>query len=947
MLKKIFLNINGVNRMFVCDPEDSLADSLRLLGLTGTKVGCNTGQCGACSVLLNGKVVRSCVRKMKSIQENSKIVTIEGIGTPTNLHALQLAWTVYGGVQCGFCTPGFIVSAKGLLDENQSPTREQVREWFQKNRNACRCTGYKPLVDGVMAAAKVIRGEMTMEELAFKIPEDGRIYNTAIPKPSAIAKVTGTCDYGADLNLKLPKDVLHLALVHAKVSHANILSIDTSEAEKMPGVYKVITSKDIKGTNYMNGLCFVPTNKSDGYDRSIINDKKVFQYGDVLAVVAADTEKNARAAADKVKYELEVLPAYMNGLDAIAEDAMEIHPGTPNLFLELPIRKGEESGPIMESAPYVVEGSFYLQHQPHLVLEPDVGMAYRDEEGRITVQSKSQFLQAIPVMAGQALGLEADQIRAIQNPVGASFGYKMSQYTEALLIASALATGKTVCLRLDYAQQSFVTGKRSASYFNVKMAADKDGKLLAMEEDFLFDHGAYHEGTSEPLLEKGLRFCGAGYHIPSIRGIGRICASNQTFGTAFRAFGSPQALLASESLMDMLAEKIGMDPLEFRYINTYRPGTTMPSGCEMDIHPFPELLDLMRPKYKGALERAKQESTPEKRRGVGITLGIYDSSFAANDYAEIDIELNPDGTVTHFSGWHDMGQGADGGAQMLAHEALRPLGLQPEQIPLIMNDTAITPFTGAAAGSRTHYMAGKATIDGANKLMDAMRKPDGTFRSYEEMVKENIPTKYKGIASTAGYSSQCDLNTTQGNPNPTYTFGVFLAEVEVDTKTGKTKVLKMTLHGDFGTIGSKLAVDGQMYGGIMQGIGLALSEDFYDPEKHISLISQGFPYIQDVPDEIELQYTETIRQTGPFGSCGCAELPLTSPHVAIINAIYNATKVRIFELPATPDKVLAGLKKLENGEKIQPPQRYFLGSDMNTKLEEFIKNPIIMPETHA
>jgi len=284
---------------------------------------------------------------------------------------------------------------------------------------------------------------------------------------------------------------------------------------------------------------------------------------------------------------------------------------------------------------------------------------------------------------------------------------------------------------------------------------------------------------------------------------------------------------------------------------------------------------------------------------------------------------------------------------MLAHEALRPLGLQPEQIPLIMNDTAITPFTGAAAGSRTHYMAGKATIDGANKLMDAMRKPDGTFRSYEEMVKENIPTKYKGIASTAGYSSQCDLNTTQGNPNPTYTFGVFLAEVEVDTKTGKTKVLKMTLHGDFGTIGSKLAVDGQMYGGIMQGIGLALSEDFYDPEKHISLISQGFPYIQDVPDEIELQYTETIRQTGPFGSCGCAELPLTSPHVAIINAIYNATKVRIFELPATPDKVLAGLKKLENGEKIQPPQRYFLGSDMNTKLEEFIKNPIIMPETHA
>ncbi|MEI7527196.1 MAG: 2Fe-2S iron-sulfur cluster-binding protein [Mariniphaga sp.] len=307
MLKKIFLNINGAERMFVCDPEDTLADALRLLGLTGTKVGCDVGQCGVCSVLLNGKVVRACTRKMKAVTEYSKVVTIEGIGTPTNLHPLQLAWIVYGGVQCGFCSPGFIVSAKGLLDTNPSPSRVEVREWFQKHRNACRCTGYKPLVDAVMAAAKVVRGEMTMEELAFKIPADGRIYNSAIPKPTALAKVTGTCDYGADLNMKLPKDVLHLALVNAKVSHANILSIDISEAEKMPGVQMVITSKDIKGTNHMNGLCFMPNNKSDGFDRCIINDKKVFQYGDVLAIVAADTEKNARAAADKVKVELEMV----------------------------------------------------------------------------------------------------------------------------------------------------------------------------------------------------------------------------------------------------------------------------------------------------------------------------------------------------------------------------------------------------------------------------------------------------------------------------------------------------------------------------------------------------------------------------------------------------------------------------------------------------------------
>ncbi len=944
MLKKMFLNINGSERMIVCESEVSLADTLRQLGLTGVKVGCGNGQCGACSVILDGKVVRSCTRKMKNVPEYSQVITIEGIGTPTHLHALQLAWLVHGGAQCGFCTPGFIVSAKGLLDTNINPTRDEVRAWFQKHRNACRCTGYKQLVDAVMDAAKVVRGEMTMKELSFKIPLDGRIYNSNIPKPTALAKVTGTCDYGADLNLKLPKDTLHLAMVNAKVSHANIIVIDTSEAEKMPGVERILTSKDIKGTNRVNGLCFMPNNKSDGYDRCIINDKKVYQYGDVLALVIADTETNARAAADQVKVELEVLPAYMNGLDAIAEDAIEIHPGTPNLFLELPIVKGAETAAIMENAPYVVEGSFYTSHQPHLVLEPDVGMAYYDEEGRLTVQGKGQFLQALPLMYAQALGIEPEKIRVIENPVGASFGSKMSGHTEALMMAAAMATKRTVCMRFDYAQQSYFSGKRSASYYNVKLAADKNGKLIGMEEDFLFDHGAYHEATSEPLLEKGLRFCGAGYQIPNIRGVGRICASNQAFGIAFRAFGSPQALMATESLMDMLAEKMGKDPLELRYENALRSGDTMPSGCELDVHPLPKLLEMMRPKYQLALERARNESTAEIKRGVGLSIGLYDSSFAANDFAEIDIELNPDGSVTHYSGWHDQGQGADAGALVLVHEALKPLGIDPAQIRLVMNDTLLTPFTGAAAGSRSHYMAGKATIDGAQKLIAAMEKEDGSYRTYEEMIAEKRPTKYRGFSSTGGYSSECDLNTLQGNPNPTYTYGVFMAETAVNTKTGKTRVVKMTLHCDFGTIGNKLAVDGQMYGGLAQGIGLALSEDFYDPEKHTTLIAQGFPFIEAIPDELEVEYTETYRDSGPFGSCGCAELPLTSPHVAICNAIYNAVGVRLYEVPVLPEKLLDGINKLEKGEAIEPPEQYYFGSEMDEVLENFRKNPIIMPE---
>ena len=290
MIKKT-LNINGTERMMVIEPEMLLSDVLRKqLKLTGTKVGCGEGQCGSCSVILDGKVVRSCITKMKKVQEGASITTVEGIGTAKKLHPVQLAWVVHGGSQCGFCTPGFIVSSKVLLDKNPNPTRQQVRDWFQKHRNACRCTGYKPLVDAVMDAARVIRGEITEDELAYKMPADGRIWGTSYPRPSAVAKVTGTLDYGADLAQKMPPETLRLALVQAQVSHANILSIDTSEAKKMPGVEKVIIHKDVKGKNRITGLITFPTNKGDGWDRPILCDEKVFQFGDAIAIVAADTK---------------------------------------------------------------------------------------------------------------------------------------------------------------------------------------------------------------------------------------------------------------------------------------------------------------------------------------------------------------------------------------------------------------------------------------------------------------------------------------------------------------------------------------------------------------------------------------------------------------------------------------------------------------------------------
>jgi aldehyde oxidoreductase len=904
MIKKT-LHINGLPKTVIAEPDTLLSAVLReQLRLTGTKVGCGQGQCGCCSVILDGKVVRSCITKMKRVEDGARVTTIEGIGTPDNLHALQLAWTVHGGAQCGFCSPGFIVSAKALLDQNNKPSRQQVRDWFQKHRNACRCTGYKPLVDAVMDAARVVRGEITLKDLAFKLPEDGRIWGTAYPRPTAVAKVTGMTDYGADLGLKMPPGTLRLALVQAKVPHARILSIDTAQAEKMPGVAKVITHKDVKGKNRITGLITFATNKGDGWDRPILCDDKIFQFGDAIAIVAADTEENARAAAEKVNVKLEELPAYMSAPAAMAEDAMEIHPGTPNVYYEQKIAKGEDTQPLMKTAAHVVEDEFYLQRQPHLTMEPDVGLAYFDEEGRLTIHSKSIGIYLHHAMICPGLGIAPEKLRIVQNPAGGTFGYKFSPTMEALLGVAAMATDKPVTLKYDYFQHITYTGKRSPFFIKLKYGADTDGRIRAMESDWAVDHGPYSE-FGDLLTVRGAQFIGAGYGIASIRGRGQTVCTNHAWGSAFRAYGSPQSFLASESLVDELAEKMGMDPLELRYKNVYRPGDTTPTGQKPEVYSFPDMFDKLRPLYQAALKKAKAESTAAKKKGVGLSLGIYGCGLDGPDASEVSVELTPEGVVLAGS-WEDHGQGADIGALGTCHEALRPLKLAPDKIRLLMNDTAMAPNSGPSGGSRQQVMTGNAIKNGCEMLLNAMRKKDGTYRTYAEMKAENIPLKYSG-KWTASMCTPCDANA-QGAPFPVYMYGVFMAEVTVDTQSGQTQVDKYTVMADVGKINNKLAVDGQIYGGVAQGIGLALSEDFEDLKKHTSLAACGIPYINDIPDAFEIHYFENPREHGPFGAAGVGELPLTSSHVAVVNAIKNATGVRITQLPALPEKVLAGLK---------------------------------------
>lgn len=916
MIRKTFV-INGVQRTMMVNENETLATFLReRLLLTGCKIGCGEGHCGACNVIVDGKVARSCLMKLSKIKDGAEITTIEGIGTISDMHPLQVAWMAHGCAQCGFCSPGFIMTAKVLLDNNNAPTREEVRDWFQKNRNLCRCTGYKPLVDAVMDAARVYRGEITKEDLVFK-PTGDSIIGTKYVRPSAAQKVMGTWDFGADDALKMPEGTLRLALVQANVSHALLKGVDTAEAEKMPGVYKIITAKDIVaagGKNRINGLVMLPlNNKCDGWDRPVLCDEKIFQFGDAIAIVAADTEAHARAAADAVKVDIELLPAYMNAMDAIAEDAIEIHPGVPNAYYETNCIKGPDID--FDAAPNVVEIESYCSRQPHLHLEPDCGYAYIDEDGMVTVHSKSIGIHLHMPMIADGIGVPMDKLRIVQNHAGGTFGYKFSPTNEAILGAAAKIIGKPVSLVFNQFQNITYTGKRSPGFMNIKLAADENGKLLGLWGNNYIDHGPYSE-FGDLLTHRLSQFVGAGYDIPTIRNKSQTVFTNHAWGSAFRAYGSPQSFMGSEIAIDVLAAKMGMDPFDIRELNCYKESekSTIPTGYAPDVYCLEEMYKMARPLYEAGKARVAEKNAASDGRykyGIGVASGVYGCGLDGVDASQAYAELNPDGTVTMYASWEDHGQGADMGVLMSAHETLRQAGIKPEQIKLVMNDTKYTPNSGPAGGSRSQVMSGNACRLAAENLVAAMKKEDGTYRTYDEMKAEGIETKVLGnwVCDYCA-THPVDQATSQGEPFATYMYTLFLPEVCVDTLTGKVTVEKFTCVADVGTIMNKLLVDGNFYGGLAQGIGLALTEDFDDLTKHTSLKGCGIPYPKDIPDDIELHYLETPRPNGPYGAAGCGEAPLDAPHPAILNAIYNATGARITRIPALPEVVLAALKEL-------------------------------------
>jgi aldehyde oxidoreductase len=884
-MKKVAFKINGRARQFVIEKDLVLIDLLRKdLHLTGVKQSCDSkGQCGACTVIVNGKAVRSCLTKVANL-DGAEVITIEGLGTPKNPHLIQEAFVLAGAIQCGFCTPGMIMAAKALLDKNRNPSVDDIKKAL--HRNLCRCVGYKKIIEAVQLAGRFLRAETTPDQVRPD-PKQGLI-GVSHPRPSAMIKACGVAEFTADIHVS---GAAELAAVHSPHAHALIKSIDTSAAEKMPGVIGVMTAKDILGTNRLK--YFVP-------DRPILCDTKVRYIGDPVAAILAETREQAVAAAQTVNVDYELLPIMMTPEEALAEGALQIDPDRPNLCFTQPQIRGDAEEALAKSAA-VVEADFSTQTNHQAPLEPEACVAYLDEEDddlpTLVVIGRSINIHLHMSMLQDAVGYE--NMRYEEAYSGGQFGIKIDVTSEGLAAAAALHFKRPVRYIPSLTESMWLTSKRHAFNMKVRLGADAQGKLTAYTIDFTVNNGAY-SSNGTVIVNRALLMLSGSYYIPAIKAMSRLVYTNSIWGAAARGAGPPQVNYALESAIDMLAKKMGIDPLEFRLINSLKPGQPKSTGRIVEQWPLAELIEAIRPHYN----RARREATKfnakrgKIRRGFGLGTGSFGIA-APGDTANAAVELEPDGGLTVFAAAADPGEGND---SMFVQIAAHLMNLPMNKIRLMTRTTEKTTATGPAAGSRITYMVGGAMVDAINKLKETMAEVKAT--THEQLCAAGKPTRYMGIKKNED-AGPLDPQTGQGPSFESQVHDVQLAEVEVNTSTGEGRVIKMTTAVDAGPVINPKNLEGQLEGGMDMGVGFALREIYIDGQTK-DWVTFKFPTISH-SFEMETIIRETPRIKGTLGATGVGEMTMVPTAPAVMNAIANACGARVQHLPATPDKVLAAL----------------------------------------
>jgi len=875
-MQEINFIVNGTPRKVIVDPQKRLLKVIREeLRLTGTKGGCLAGHCGSCAVLMDGEVVLSCRVPISKVQ-GKKITTIEGIGTLKNPHPLQLAFAKTGAIQCGFCTPGMIVRAKSLLDKNLNPSRDEIKKALQPH--LCRCTGYQKIFEAIELAASFLRGETKSIELKLTGKET---IGQPVTRPDALEKATGTTLYAADLTVE---GCAYIKVLRSPHHHAKILHVEKNEAEAMAGVLAVLTAEDVKGTNVL---------KIAGDDQPLLCKDKVRFIGDPVAAVVAVSEEIASYAVEKIDVIYEPLEPLLTPEEALKEGSIRVHEDRPNLFFEQSIIQGDAKKGLSESE-VVVEKTYSTQTVEHAYLENDAGVAYIDHNGQLIIMCGSQNIHGQRKAIAEALGLSLDKVRVIQTPTGGAFGGKLDVSVGGILGLAALKLKRPVKLVYTRSETFASTPKRHPFLMRVRVGAKKDGTLMALEFDLTAEGGAY-KSFSNSVVQRALIHSQGPYRFPNANVYGKAVYTNTAFKGAMRGFGVPQIAFAIESILDELANELRMDPLVLRMKNGFVEGDKTICGQRFD-HPigFQQCMETLKPLYAKALKEAKEKTTHEIKRGVGLAGVWFGPGRSAPDQSEAWAELLPDDTLQVWIGASDMGQGAETMFWQIASETM---GFPLEKVKVLTTDTEFTPDGNFTAGSRQTYVSGRAVQMAVDELKKAME--ENGVKTYREMKAKGLPTLYKAVNKPI--TSRPDPKTGQGTPWETYSFGIQMAEVTVEIKTGKVEVLKITSVHDFGTIINTQNVEGQLHGGISMGLGYALMEEFIYPETD-SFAKLKIPRATDMP-EMEVITVNVPRKKGPFGASGMAEYADVPTAPAIANAIYNACGVRIRDLPITPEKL--------------------------------------------
>jgi CO/xanthine dehydrogenase Mo-binding subunit/aerobic-type carbon monoxide dehydrogenase small subunit (CoxS/CutS family) len=912
----IEFTLNGRPARTAGDPATPLTDVLRdELRATGTKVGCDDGRCGACTVLVNGRVARACLTPVEKVR-GAAIVTIEGLGSPEHPHPLQQALVETGAVQCGFCTPGMIMASKALLDASPRPTRDQIVKAL--GANLCRCAGYPSIVEAVERAAAVLRGDAVAQPL--------------LPVGDSweeMAKATGRALYAADL---VREGMRHLKVVRSPHAHARIVEVDTAEARAIPGVEAVLTAEDVPFNHHGRAI----------QDEAVLARDRVRMVGEPVAAVVAISEAIASEAAARVRVRYEALPAVRSPRQALEPGAPRLH-DRGNVLARQAIHRGDvEAG--LGRADVTVDGTFTTPFIEHAYLEPEAALAWIDDEGRVVIQTGTAHPHLHRLEVSRALGLPADRVRVVAVALGGHFGGRVDVAMHCILGVAAGRLRRPV--RCVYTrEESFAsTTKRHAFEIRGRLAADRDGRIEGLRLDMVADTGAYASAGTFIITRAAVSGSGP-YDIPHVWLGGDAVYTNNTLAGAMRGFGAPQSTFALESLMDVLARRLGMHPIELRLRNALRPGHVLPTGFRVgNGTAVVETLEAIRPHYDEALGRARESrGNGDVQRGVGVaSMWFGVGSTGGERPSHADVELRSSGRVVVQAGATDAGQGSD---YVLRRVAADVLGVPLSQVDLVRGDTAITRDTGSCSGSRVTFYVGnavriaagalkRAIVEAAARAMEApadiLEIRDGHVIVLEAPGRRIALADLARRAETSGAPlhergtydpDTCPLDpaTGIGRPYATYASATHMAEVEVNVRTGLVRVRRVVAAHDVGKVLNPAGARGQVEGAVMMGIGFALMEEF------VPGVTRGFsryriPTTRDVP-AIETIFVERPDPAGPFGGKGLGECALVPAAPAILNAVADATGARIARLPATPPRVLEALAATATRRPAPRPRR--------------------------